>query len=90
MENIDLDIEMKREASKSLEQELNKEYVLVKQSFTKTIDFQKIAIIADKLAELTRKNTRIRVIFDYDPDAAEMVFRYYVPKDVPLDRWISL
>lgn len=89
MENIDLDIEMKREARESFEKELNEEYVLIKQSFTKTVDFQKLSILADKLAELTRKNTRIRIIFDYDPDASEMIFRYYLPKEAPLDRWIN-
>lgn len=71
----------------TLEDELEKEYQLLSTGGMKTVNFEKLSVLAGRIALFMRHHKRIRVVFDYDPDALNMEFRYYIPKDAPLDQW---
>ena len=70
-----------------LEDELEKDFQLLTTGGMKTVNFEKLSALAGRLALFIRHHKRIRVVFDYDPDALYMEFRYYIPKDAPLDQW---
>ena len=70
-----------------LEDELEKDFQLLTTGGMKTVNFEKLSALAGRLALFIRHHKRIRVVFDYDPDALNMEFRYYIPIDAPLDQW---